>query len=272
MKFNSVICICIFQFATFAAQAQQKIYPRYYLEVGQGYILCERLVKHLNEKTDNGQAPRLWRFYIERDPLVIIPYPQAQSYLTKEITSFPGFERPKFTEVILTDVRQLIELIGELDAINSTVPGQNEYSTTTEDLYRYIKDCRNNSVPAAVQAILAPYGHRRYKALEQGKARVYRLIEPSIAGADAVIQIEYEDFKGEPVSNIRRVNSDLTEPRPRLSIWDSKFESRGLVKWSKKYYEYSSSAPTSIEITAIDFATNPGLCRVNNDFRPQSIK
>jgi hypothetical protein len=222
--------------------------------------------------TDNGRAPRLWWPYIKRDPLVVVPYPQAQSYLTKEITSFPGFDRPNFSEVTLTDVRQLIELIGELDAINSTVPGQNEYSTTTEDLYRYIKDRRNNSVPAAAHAILGPYGNRQYKTLEQGKARVYRLIEPSITGDDALIQIEYEDYRGEPVSNIRRVNSNLTEPRPRLSTWDSNFESRGLVRSGRKYYEYFSSAPTSIEITAIDFATNPGLCRVNNGFRPQPTK
>jgi hypothetical protein len=263
MKLGNAIGASLLAFLMSAAEAQTLKDAGFFLTEGQGYTLCERLVKHVNDKTDNGRAPRLWWQAKPGERIVLPPYPQAQTYLTREITSFPEFERPPFEEIKLDDIRRLIEFIGEVDALDFSTSKQNEYKTTTPELYRYINDRIINKVSPDVLDKVTPFGRRLLQKLERGEARVFRLMESHFIASDALIQIEYKDFRGEPLSIVRQVSSDLREPRPHRSIIDSHQESRGLVNWRKSYYTYIS-IPNRFQIEAVNIRATPRLCRAQN--------
>ena len=56
---------------------------RFAVTEGRGYVLCERVVAHMNRLTDSGNAARLWLHH--ETPLLVIEYPEKQSL---SITTF----------------------------------------------------------------------------------------------------------------------------------------------------------------------------------------
>ena len=125
----------------FAAQAT---HAQYVATEGKGYVLCERVAAHVNRLTENGRAKRLWQFLAPES--LMLPYPKKQRYLTRELLSFPGFKRPPFAEHKLEDVRQLIELMGEADALKRTFGVRYK----NNDPAAYVTDRKSGTVPERV--------------------------------------------------------------------------------------------------------------------------
>lgn len=243
-----------------AAQAQ------YVVTEGKGYVLCERLAAHVNRLTENGKAKRLWRFLIRKEMGQLIPYPEKQAYLARELLSFAGFKRPPFSEIKLDDIRALLELMGEVDALG--VRSAPYYLNDSAGIDRYISDRKAGTVPAQVLDDLAPQGQRFYQRLEQGKARVF-----SLTGGDSpesrgtLLQIEYADYNGEPLALLRRVSDDLDEPWPRNSSFDFYLPSRHLVLWHGVYYTITGDT-FGFGVETQTQGRYPHLCRFTNGYHP----
>lgn len=256
------IAIVLSLFASTATHAQ------YIVTEGKGYVLCERLAAHLNRLTENGKAKRLWRFY-DPDPQVV-PYPKAQSDLTRELLSFPGFKRPPFSEVKLEEIRGLIELMGELDALRFDIG--TDYGKGEASNARYVADRKAGTLPSSVLDKFKPKGQQLYNKLEQGKARVFRLSgRDSPVSPGTLLQIEYDDYKGEPVSLLRFVSDDLTELWPRSNSFDWPWPSKYLVLWAGGYYTISGNA-NEFDVESRTDGQNPHLCRIGNVYRPPNAR
>lgn len=243
-----------------AAQAQ------FVVVEGKGYTLCERIAAHVNRLTENGKAKRLWRSHKEPGGA---RYPDRQSHLTRELLSFPGFTRPAFTEIKLEDIRSLIELMGEVDALwmNAYAP---HYAGDDIGVPRYVADRKAGLVPSEVLEKVKPYGLGLYNMLAQRRALVFKLSSIESLVPETILQIEYAfEATGEPVSLLRHVSNDLSEPRKRASFGlDSQFVSRALVQWKDAYYTIVDDKVT-FEVQSRSPAMNPYLCRVHNHFQPR---
>lgn len=238
---------------------------------GKGYTLCEQVTAHVNRLTDSGKAKRLWHYIgsLSHNPRVV-PYPQAQSYLTPELTSFPGFKRPAFTEIKLEEVRPLIELMGEIDAF-SLISASSE-SPRYQDRSNYIAERKLGTAPPEVVEKLRPHGKWLYERLELGRARVFKLAGIEYLAPETILQIEYTDFRGEPVSLLRYVSNGLTEPRVIDNTLDSALPGVSLVMWAGGYYRIYATAASSFEIESRIFDREPNLCRVENRYRPKDTQ
>lgn len=239
---------------------------------GRGYTLCERLAAHVNRLTENGKAKRFWTFHgrdLSVNPHIPIRYPGSQSYLTREVLSFPGFKRPNFSEIALVEIRGLVELMGEVDALG--IPSFPHYKNDEVDVARYVVDRMAGRVHDELVEKLRPQGQRLYERLVKGKARVFKLTGGDAPTSQTLLQIEYEDeANGEPVALLRHVSSDLTEPLPRGQSFDWSSPSKVLVKWKNAYYTVYASAG-EFEATNVS-GSNPYICRVGNAYTPATNK
>ena len=132
---------------------------------GKGYVLCERLAAHVNRQTENGKAQRLWRY---SGPEMFRRYPDKQSHLTRELLSFQGFKRPDFSEIKREDIRDLLELMGEVDSFMYGLAAPH-YGGGPENDALYIADRKAGRVPSAVLDKLTPHGKRFYDRLATGQ-------------------------------------------------------------------------------------------------------